>query len=119
MIGYRANGTPIINEEIKVPVNSGHLPSNYLRCLVWFGLGAEKSRNALNLSFGDFLVIRPEQHLRVVAIVKLDWEKLAQLVRGLRDRSREAECFWEQSWRNDGLDSKLCMEVEDPQDCHG
>ena len=88
VVRFHPDGTRIIDDEINVFVKSGPLPSNYLRCLVWFGLGAEKSRNALSLFFGDFLIIRSEQPPDLVTIVRLDWEKLARLTRGLRDRRR-------------------------------
>lgn len=51
------NGNPL-HEPIRILVTSGgFLQLNYLRCLVWFGLGAEKTRNILSQSFGDFLII--------------------------------------------------------------
>jgi hypothetical protein len=70
---FRPDGAELIDHVIEPFVSVGQLPPKYFRCLVWFGLGAEKSRNTLSLSVGDFLVIRSEEHPSLVAIVRLDW----------------------------------------------
>ena len=70
--GFQPNGTQIINNEIKVLVSSGTLKVNRLRALVWLGLGAEKNRNLLDLSFGRFLIIRSNENQQMVAIAKLE-----------------------------------------------
>lgn len=88
VVRFQPDGTQIIDEELEVLVRSGHFQLNYLRCLVWFGLGAKKNRNALSLSFGDYLIIRSEEHPYLIAIARLDWNFLERLDFSLRDRRR-------------------------------
>jgi len=80
---FRPDGMELIDHVIEPFVSVGQLPTNYLRCLVWFGLGAEKSRNVLSLSVGDFLVIRSDKYPTLVGFVQLDWVCLAKLTIGL------------------------------------
>jgi len=58
--------------KIKVLVSSGNVTPQYLKAVVWFGLGVESIRNQVNLSFGTFLIIRSDRDKNLIAIAKLE-----------------------------------------------
>ena len=68
--GCTREGQPLMEPQLDIMVKSGELAENYLRALLWFGLGMGGPLEELSLFFGKFIIIRQYGNDPLVAIIK-------------------------------------------------